>query len=961
MVVPVLQNSLNGGEISPDLFGRTDLDKYKKSCSTVRNFFASYRGPLHSRAGTKFVGQCLQPGTGAPPVLIPFEFSLNQGIALEFGNGYIRFAINGGYVTESPIAITGVSNAAPGTVTATQSYVNGDWVYIADVVGMPAIDANIYIIANRTGTTFNLRDPLTNALVDTTAFGAYGGGGTVARIYTLATPYLVADLPLLKWTQSADVMTLTHPSYVPYDLARITNSSWTLTATTFASSIAAPASCTGTSTTAGSFYYQYVATAVDATTGEESVASPVTIFTSDNIGLVRGTIQITCGTVVNAGSYNFYKGPISYASAPTPGPIFGYVGTALAPSFTDDNIVADFTTVPPTHQNPFPSAGNYPGVAAYFQQRRFYAASFNNPDTFWASQPGAFKNMDTSIPAQDDDALIATPWAQQVNGIQAMLPMPGGLVILTGLGAWQLSGGQSGAAVTPSNLLATPQAYNGCAADIKPITINFDILYVQSRGSIVRDLSYNFFVNIYTGTDLTVLSNHLFTGHRILRWDWAEEPYKLVWAVREDGILLCLTYLKEQDVYAWTRHDTNGLFQSVCTISEPPVNAPYFIVKRLIQSTGAPVWAYFLERMDNRIWNSLDETWCVDAGAAYPQPKPNATLTVSSSRGVSTIIAARIILQGSGYVTPIAIITDATGNGAVLTLTQTGGAITGAVLSGTLTGYTAPRVAIVDTGGAGVGAEIILDVQHLATFTASSAVFGSALAGDVIRLKQGRAVLTSVTDTQHVVGNLIRPATQTIPNDPLNTPVPNAPGSWSLTRPVTTVHGLGHLEGMTVSILADGNVITPQTVVNGAITLPQPATAILAGLGFTAQAQTLYLDVPGGPTIQGRRKTIYNVLARVVDSARVQLGANQPDQSVQPDRQTVPWGEAPAGIMTEVQAPIPSQDPLQPFPLYTGDLFTNVADQPGFTRGQAAAQQIYPLPLNLLALIIWAEVGDDIG
>src|SRR6185312_3289065 len=187
---------------------------------------------------------------------------------------------------------------------------------------------------------------------------------------------------------------------------------------------------------------------------------------------------------------------------------------------------------------------------------------------------------------------------------------PNGLVILTGLGAWQLNGGAQQTAVTPADQDATPQAYNGCSPTVPPIQVNYDILYVQQKGSIVRDLAFNFFVNIFTGTDMTVLSNHLFTGHQILQWAYAEEPYKVIWCVRDDGMLLSFTYLKEQDVYAWARHDTNGLFQGVCSISEaatnatgsPLVNAVYYIVKRFVNGQ----WVYYSERMDDRIWSILD-------------------------------------------------------------------------------------------------------------------------------------------------------------------------------------------------------------------------------------------------------------------------------------------------------------------------------------------------------------------
>ena len=238
-----------------------------------------------------------------------------------------------------------------------------------------------------------------------------------------------------------------------------------------------------------------------------------------------------------------------------------------------------------------PETGTYPGVNAYFQQRHFYANSFNDPDTFWASQTGLFKNFDTSIPTIATDAITASPWTEQVNGIQWLVPMPGGLIAMTGSRAWQIIGEGSYQLnqnpVTPAATQAQPQAFNGCSATIPPIVIDYDVLYVEAISDVVRDLSWNFWVNIYTGADLTILSSHLFLYRQILQWTWARNPYKVLWAVCNDGILLAMTYLKEQEVYGWTRHDTQGLFVSIASVTEPPVNAPYAITVR--SGAGAPI------------------------------------------------------------------------------------------------------------------------------------------------------------------------------------------------------------------------------------------------------------------------------------------------------------------------------------------------------------------------------------
>lgn len=1059
MPVPILQAAVNAGEWSPALFGRSDLDKYKRACSTLRNMFASYRGGASSRAGLAFVGQSKQPGTSVTPQLIPFQFSVTQGYALELGDEYMRFVQDGGYVLESDFTITGITQASPGVFTAAgHNFSNGDWVFLSGIGGAVNLNNRIGIVANSNqgAGTFTLENTLTLAAISTAGFPAYTSGGTVARLYTIATPYAASDLPLLKWTQSADVMSLTHPSYPPYDLTRITNTDWTLLQTTFAASIAAPATLTAGTTIAGTTtFYGYCVTAVSDATGEESVASPVAYLQSQNIATVAGSIALNWAGVTGASSFNVYKALESYNGNPPVGAPFGFLGTALGLQFVDTNITADFTKVPPVHDNPFatssvsavpmkafgasysatgttvsivgpgggaasgtgfagqpviqggqlqwvlvenggqgfssgdkpnfidatgsgsgasgtltltPATGTYPGTAAYFQERRFYASTANDPDTYFASKPGAFTNFDSSTPTVDDDAITGTPWGQQVNGIQFMLNMPGGLVIMTGLGAWQLSGGGGGlsvsAAITPSNQTAVPQAFSGCAPTIRPIPINYDILFVQQKGSIVRDLRYNLFFNIYTSTDTTLFSNHLFQGHTIERWDWAEEPNKLLWAVREDGVLLCLTFLAEQEVQAWSRHDTNGLFQSVCVVSEPPVNAPYFIVKRLIQNDGAPVWAYYLERMDNRIWQDVESVFCVDAGLSYSAAEPNATLTFSSATGVGTLNQPTLEFGGANYsAETYALLTDPTGAGASASLVIANGVVTQVSVSGDLTGgYTAPQFTIIDPTGAGAGAIVNIDMDDLATVTSSSGVFqnaaGSGEAGDVIRAGGGIAQVTAFGSSTSLTVNMIRPIAQVIANDPLNTPVPFASTAWTIAAPITTVLGLDHLEGMTVSILADGVVVTPQIVSGGSITLPQPATAITVGLGFTAQLQTLYLDMPGAnPTIQGRRKTIFDLSVRVENTGGpFEIGANQPDQSVQADNLAVAWAN-----LTELSPPYPSQQPAQPFALFTGDLYEKVADQLGGTQGQVCVQQRNPLPLGVLALVPGAVIGDDPG
>src|SRR5260370_682396 len=100
MSVPSLLPAFVIGEVAPALFGRFDIARMHLAASTMRNLFCSFRGGAYSRAGTAFVGFSKQTGRSLPPRLIPFQFSINQGMALEFGNFYMRVVSNGGFVTE---------------------------------------------------------------------------------------------------------------------------------------------------------------------------------------------------------------------------------------------------------------------------------------------------------------------------------------------------------------------------------------------------------------------------------------------------------------------------------------------------------------------------------------------------------------------------------------------------------------------------------------------------------------------------------------------------------------------------------------------------------------------------------------------------------------------------------------------------------------------------------------------
>lgn len=1048
-----IQVSFAAGELSPSLFGRVDLEKYKEGCSTLRNWFVNYQGGVSTRAGLLYIGTCLQTtSSGYPPRDIPFQYNINQGYVLEFDNFFLRIKYEASYITESPKTITGVTKANPGVVTiASHGYSNGDWVFISGVGGMTELNGLIWVVAGATTNTFTLIDMFGNA-ENTTSFPTYTSGGTAARIYTVVSPYAAVDLPYLKFTQSANTMSLccvntqTLTEYPPYDLQRVANTNWVFTKTTYASLIAAPATCTvvAQASTTLSTYYSYIVTAINAD-GDESVASPVGVVQNNDISVNAGSNTITWSAVPGAVSYNIYAATPSYNVTTPIGASFGFLGSAFGTQFTDTNITADFTSVPPLHENPFarteiesvnmtangsgysqstvgytvttstgtgfsgfpivvsgaivafyiqnngqnyaggdtivftggsgatatltlgPATGTYPGTVAYFQQRRGYADTLDNPDTYYFSKTGLYTNMDAGIPPAADDAVTGNPWAQQVNGIQWMIPMPNGLIVLTGNGGWLLNG-INGGALTPASQQAIQQANVGCSALVPPILINSDILYVQSKNSIVRDLTYNFFTNIYMGEDKTILSNHLFINHSIVQWAYAEEPYKVIWCVRDDGILLSFTWLKEQNIWGWARHDTNGLVVSVCTVTQrhlsdirsgtfngPITNAVYVIVKRYVNGQ----WLYYSEQMDDRIWETSEDCFCVDAGLTYPMTFPNATLTPAALTGTNNISSVSILYGGAGYTSPVASAVDETGvgTGALFTVTVSGGVITAVTPISQGQNYTTGATQIFITDSTGTGAVVQPVITNIIAFNASASVFSSGNVGNIIRADGGIATITSYVSGTQVKANVTQPLTDYIPNDPNFMPTPAMAGNWSMAVPTTVVTGLNHLTGQIVSILADGSVVTPQRVVNNSITLPHAASAITIGEGFICQLQSMYLEPPGqATTTQGKRKLLQAVTLRLENSRGLSVGTNQVDASTLPNSENVIWSK-----MAEIKERNPSQPPGTAISLFTGDTVPQPVYSAWAKPGQVAVQTTYPLGATVLALLPQWTIGDTNG
>lgn len=623
------QRSFSGGELAPSLYSRVDTNKYATGLRTCRNMQVMSHGGAQNRAGTYFVGE-VKDSTKTVR-LLPFVFNSTQTYVLEFGDQYLRVHRDGAQQYDLTLTITGITNANPAVLTYTGTDpVNGEEVFISGVVGNMATKVNNrnFKIANVNGgaNTFELKY-MDGTNVNSTAFGTYTSGGTAKRIYTISTPYVEADLSTLQIVQSADVITIAHPNYAPRELSRTGHTSWSLSTISFAPTISAPTGVTN-SGAAGSTT-QWVVTAVAEETYEESLASSST--GSSAIPTSGSPITVSWSAVTGAQSYNVYKNING---------IYGLIGSAGSTSFSDTGIAAEPNETPPTARNPFNATNDYPSTVTYFQQRLAFANTNNDPETVWTSRTGHYKNFTISNPLQEDDAVTFTMSGRQVNSVKHLLDL-GRLLVLTSGGEWTVSGGADGT-LTPTTINLKQYSYNG-SSDLAPIVVGNQALYVQARGTIIKDLTFDYQVDGYTGNDLTIFSKHLFEGYTIDDWAYQQVPNSIAWCVRSDGVLLGLTYVKEHQVFAWHRHDFDGTVENVCVIPNGDIDELYLVIKRTINGSSKR----YIEKMMPRFIDDVIDNIFMDCALSYDGRDPNPAITMTLSGGTTWVYTETLTLTAS--------------------------------------------------------------------------------------------------------------------------------------------------------------------------------------------------------------------------------------------------------------------------------------------------------------------------
>lgn len=328
---------------------------------------------------------------------------------------------------------------------------------------------------------------------------------------------------------------------------------------------------------------------------------------------------ISWTAVATALYYNVYKDSNG---------VYSRIGTTAGVTFNDTGQTPDSGKTPLEPNKLFLFLQDAPAAVTIAKQRLWFGGSDRDPTKIWGSQIRYFNNFYAHLSPIDSDALTIDMAGPQVNRIKHLLELAK-LLVFSASSEKSVNGSSDGV-ITPSSPVLKSESYNG-AADVPPVIADNNVIFVQRDQSVLRDQAFDWQVDGYRGNDLTIFSSHLLEGYTIREMAFQKSPNPTIWVVRSDGVLLGLTYLREQQLLGWHRHDTDGLFESVCCVPEGTEDAVYFVVKRTVNGATKR----YVERMSSRLYTDIKDAKFLDSFLTYDGRNTNASKTMTLTGGTT--------------------------------------------------------------------------------------------------------------------------------------------------------------------------------------------------------------------------------------------------------------------------------------------------------------------------------------
>lgn len=519
-------------------------------------------------------------------------------------------------------------------------------------------------------------------------FRFYMDGGQIEASlntpYEIASPYTESDLPLLQYTQSADVLYIVHPAHPPRTLSRTGHTAWSLAgvqfdpAPSFEAGLTPATALTIPDTTVGADRTMTVAvgTFLASDVGREIVAGLGRASITEVVSATSIKAEITAAfpaSPMASGSWKVTGSPVTTCDPTDKGPVGKITTLTLAAAGWRAADVGKFArvnggTVRITSVSSATVASGkilavmsvdtvagegtwriedaawsttlgYPGSVTFHQGRIWYGGVTRDPAVVYGSQSDDFDNF--AVGDSDADSVVIRLAADDVHAVRWLRASGKALAVGTDGGVWSITSGAQDPTITPTTVNASLEVTDGAAEGMGAVRVGADTVYLHRFRKRMMSLRYSFESDAYEPSDLTTLAEHI-TGTGVTAWAWQDSPERTFWLVRDDGVLLALTYYPQHDVVGWARHITDGVVESIACIPGAVGDELYVIVRRTVGGQQVR----YVERL------VADDTIYLDSSLSYDGAP------VSSVSGLSHLEGREVAVMADGSPIPSRVVTD---------------------------------------------------------------------------------------------------------------------------------------------------------------------------------------------------------------------------------------------------------------------------------------------------------------
>lgn len=574
----ISQLAFTTGEVSPDVSSRFDLEQYKSALLEAENVVIRPYGAVAKRQGSQYVGQVKY--SDKPTRLFEFTTNTNNSFMLEFGDKYIRVWNYGIY--------TGIEVTTPFTsdilfdLNCNQS---GDVMFICSGK-YPIQTLSRYSDTDWRMSTYKLTEQPYDEINTDNGHTLTVNGDTITSTKDLFTQDMVGSVIQIAYyveavhTKSAgEVVEKKVRRYMQGQTIEKTYNNINYNVDSYSTDTELSWKFTTHGTWEGTVKLQI-------SNNDGQTWKDYRTYTSKNDYNVTDTGKIEAGARLKYIS-DIKGGSVNCDLSIMP---FTQYGVVEIKSVTDAknakvNVLNGIKEGEPSYQWKLGSwnrGRGYPKLCTFYQDRFVVAATDSKPNFIWFSRTGDYPNFGVEKvegTITDDSAITLPVINRKMCEIRHLVPA-NDLIILTSGNEWIVRGDKT---ITPTNCNLKTQTQRG-ALSCEPQFIGNRCVFVQERGGTVRDMGYSYESDNYTGQDLTLFVKTLVKGHLAVTSAYAQDPDSIIYYVRDDGQLNCLTYIPEQKVYGWSHFVTNGKYRYVESVAEGEQDTIYFVVDRVINN-----------------------------------------------------------------------------------------------------------------------------------------------------------------------------------------------------------------------------------------------------------------------------------------------------------------------------------------------------------------------------------------